>query len=429
MTRRTVARGDHPNRLPDHVDGARLLDRLATLGAIGATADGGVTRLAYSDDDLRARDEVAGWLASAGVAHRVDAGGNLLARVEGTANLPGAITTGSHLDTVTRGGRLDGAYGVVAAVEVIATAAASPLRHDVQLVAFSNEEGARGTPGMVGSHAVAGVPLDLDARDDDGVALSDRLRFVGGDPAALATARWPADEVAAFVELHIEQAQTLESSAMDIGVVTAISGRITLDVAITGRQQHAGTTVMAARADALVPAAALIVAVDAYANAGNVRVATVGRITASPNMWNVVPGSVELTVDLRDADHERLHAAVSFVRAEAERLCSPTGCVVEVRNSSAVPPTPMSDGVAECIAVAAEQLKLRWQRTVSGAGHDAQLVARVAPTAMCFVPSRGGLSHTPDEHTSDHHLVNGANVLLRTVHLLDERLDRTDHDA
>lgn len=419
-----------PDSSPDclgseRVNGERLLHRIAELSRIGGTGDGGVTRLAYSEDDVRARSAVSDWLAASGIRSRVDPAGNLIARVPGTnGSRNRALATGSHLDTVVRGGRLDGAYGVMASLEVMIRIVESgtPLRHDLSLVVFSNEEGANGTPGMVGSQIVAGIPVDVDRNDHGGVPLRERLADIGGDATALGGAAWAEDEVAAFVEIHIEQGPVLEGARADIGVVTSITGRSNLDIEITGHQQHAGTTPMAGRCDALVVASRLIAAVDALAREGAVRVATTGRITCVPNVWNVVPGSVRLTVDLRDEDQARIDAGTARIRTLAEDLGAASGAVIAVRQGPRVPPVAMDTELAECIAAAAGQLALPALSMPSGAGHDAQLIARVAPTAMIFVPSIAGVSHAPQEDSHDHHLVAGANVLLGSLRAMDERL-------
>ncbi|MFL4901894.1 Zn-dependent hydrolase [Streptomyces sp. MMS24-I2-30] len=414
------------NLAAERVNSERLLRRIEELAKFGATGDGGVTRLAYSEDDIRARSAVADWLAEAGIPSRVDAAGNLIARLAGRGGSRRVLATGSHLDTVVQGGRFDGAYGVMASLEAMIRIAESgtPLWYDVSLVVFSNEEGANGTPGMVGSHIVSGVPVDVDQLDHTGVPLWRRLADVGGDASALDEAVWADDSVAAFVEMHIEQGPVLEDEGADIGVVTSITGRSNLVVEITGQQQHAGTTPMTNRCDALVVAARLIGEVDALAQKGAVRVATTGRITCSPNVWNVVPGSVHLTVDLRDEDRSRITAATAHIRRLAGDLSATTGAVVDVRQGPEVLPVAMDAELADCISDAAGQLSLPSLRMPSGAGHDAQLVARTAPTAMIFVPSIGGVSHAPQENSHDHHLTQGADVLLRALRLIDERLKR-----
>lgn len=415
-------------RAPEHgrgtVDELRVLARIDELAAIGATRDGGVTRLAYSEEDMRAYALVREWLAQAEIDSAIDAAGNLLACVRGSDPSLGSIALGSHLDTVVHGGRLDGAYGVVAAVEAVVQVAAGllPPRHDITLMVFRNEEGANGTPGMVGSHAIAGNAVDTALLDYTGVSLHEQLTAVGGAPERLEHARWNRGDLAAFLELHIEQGPTLEEAAVDIGIVTCITGRVNLAVTVTGRQQHAGTTPMALRCDALVVAARLIGAVDELARTGAVRVATTGRICCSPNVWNVIPGDVRLVVDLRDESADRLDRAQEQVRRLARVIAGESGASIDVDDGPRVEPVSMDENLGAYVAMAADQLSLTHLSMPSGAGHDAQLLAQIAPTVLFFVPSVGGISHAPEEASSDHHLVAGAALVLQTLGLLDSSL-------
>jgi N-carbamoyl-L-amino-acid hydrolase len=408
-----------------HVDGQRLLRRLAELAAIGADPAGGVTRLAYTPEDVTARDLVADWLRTTGATVTVDAAGNLVGVVDGREDRLGALATGSHLDTVVRAGPLDGAYGVVAAVEVAQALVDGGLRlrHPLRIIAFSNEEGSRGTPGMVGSCALAGRPLDLEALDDDGVSLAERLRDVRGVPERLADCAWRPREVAGFIELHIEQGPVLERGGHRVGVVTAITGRVGVELVIRGEPRHAGTTPMTARRDALVAAAHLVLAVERLARAGAVRVATTGRLEARPGVRNVVPGAAVVSAELRDDAARRLSTAVEELRRQARRAATLTGCTVEVSVGQVVEPVATDPVLRGCVAEAARALDLSASELPSGAGHDAQVVADVAPVAMAFVPSRAGVSHAPEEATDDADLIAGARLLLTALLLADARLD------
>ena len=407
------------------LDGARLLARIAELARIGADSTGGVTRLAYSDDDTRGRDLTAGWLREAGLAPRVDPAGNLLADLPGS--VPGLpfLSTGSHLDTVVSAGPLDGAYGVVAAVEVAAAlaAAGTPLRHPLRVVAFSNEEGARGTPGMIGSSAIAGLPVDVTAPDDEGVPLGRRLRDAGGDPDRLVDAAWRPGEAAAFLELHVEQGPVLEAAGLPIGVVDAVTGRVNVEVVVRGAARHAGTTPMAARRDALVTASRLVLAIEDLAARGEVRVATVGRLTATPGVRNVVPGEARLSLEVRDTDTGRMRRALQLLAETAGREAERAGCAVEVRPGPQAEPVATDRLLRGCIAEAAAALGLGALTLPSGAGHDAQILATVTRVGLCFVPSRGGISHAPEEDTDPHDLVAGTRTLLAALQRADARLD------
>lgn len=400
------------------VDGKRLLARLDELAAVSATPGPGVTRLAYSPADVAARGLVAGWMREAGLTTEVDPAGNLIGRRPGRKT-NGVLATGSHLDTVVDAGPLDGAYGVVAAVEVAAAlhAANVPLRHDLAVVAFSNEEGARGTPGMVGSLAITGRldPDHLDIPDDEGVRLRDRIADAGGDPDRIAAAAWPAGSLAGFLELHVEQGPVLDDAGLRAGVVTAVTGRATVDVTIEGAANHAGTTPMDRRADAAVAAARVVLAVSALAGADGVRVATAGHLDLWPGVRNVVPGRAVVGVDLRDTDDDRVVAAVARLRAAAAAIAEQTGTRVSVIPRSSVAAAPAAPWLADCVRAAVAELRLPCTDLPSGAGHDAQIMAALGPIAMAFTPSIAGISHAPGEATRPDDLVAGADVLCRAL--------------
>jgi allantoate deiminase len=413
---------------PADVNGARLLQRLEELAAIGATAAGGVTRLAYSAQDLAGRQLVAGWMRAAGLAVGVDAAGNLLGRLPGTAGRGRSLGTGSHLDSVVEAGPLDGAYGVVAAVEVAdAIARSGGLAHDLLVVGFSNEEGARGTPGMIGSLAAAGALTaeQLAAPDDEGIALGERLRDVGGDPDRIGSAAWIPGDLEGWFELHIEQGPVLEAAGVRLGVVTAITGRITLDVIITGAANHAGTTPMGLRRDAAVAAAHVVLAVHELAGTGAVRVATTGVLRTEPGVRNVVAGRALVGVDLRDEDDARVEAALATLRVRAAEIGARTGTDVQVVFGSRIAAVGMDPWLAGCVAAAADELGLSRMDLPSGAGHDTQVIAPITPVGMLFVPSAGGVSHAPQERSTPDDLVDGGRTLLAAL----RRADRSRFEA
>ena len=404
------------------LDGERLLRRLDELAAVGADPAGGVTRLAYSPADVAGRDLVAGWLREAGCDVRVDAAGNLLGRLPGRAGLPAALGTGSHLDSVVEAGPLDGAYGVVAAVEVAdAISRSGGLAHDLLVVGFSNEEGARGTPGMAGSLAVVGAltPEHLATPDDEGVPLARRLRDAGGDPGAIGTAVWADGDVEGWIELHVEQGPVLDAADLRIGVVTAITGRVTLDVVVTGVTNHAGTTPMPLRRDAAVAAAQVVLAVRDLAVEGGVRVATTGVVRAEPGVRNVVAGRAVVGVDLRDESDAAVDAAVATLAERAAAIGAATGTEVRLVPGSQVAAVAMDRRLRGCVAEAADALGLTRLDLPSGAGHDTQVVAARTPVAMIFVPSVGGISHAPAERTAPADLVHGARTLLAALRRVD----------
>jgi allantoate deiminase len=407
------------------IDGDRLLARLAALAAIGATADGGVTREAYGVDDVRARDLVASWMGEVALDATVDPAGNLVGRRPGTAGRGSRwLVTGSHLDTVVSAGPLDGAYGVVAAVEVAAALVGTPLAHGLAAVAFANEEGARGSAGMAGSRAVVGeLPgAELAALDDEGVTLADRLRRSGGAPDDLAGAVWAPDDVAAFVELHVEQGPVLHANGDELGVVTSITGRRAVDLVLTGAANHAGTTPMDLRADAAAALAEIVLAVERLALDGRVRVATCGHLVVAPNVRNVVPGAARVSVELRDTDGDVLDAATAELVRVVGDIGRRRGIGVVVEPGQRVAPAPCDPSLVACLTAAAEASGRRWRLMTSGAGHDAQVLAAHLPAGMVFVPSVDGVSHSPLERTDAGQLVAGAQLLCDALVRLDREL-------
>ena len=404
------------------VDGDRLLARLARLAKIGSSRSGGVTREAYGPLDVEARDLVAGWMRDAGLAVEVDAAANLIGRRPGPSGR--WLATGSHLDTVVDAGPFDGAFGAVAGVEVAAALrGVESMEHGLMVVAFANEEGARGSDGMVGSRALVGEVPDgeLSGVDDGGVSLDERLIDAGGDPGLLADARWDVGEIDAFVELHVEQGPVLDEAEESLGVVLGITGRQAVDIVLRGAPNHAGTTPMHLRVDAMAAAAELVLAIEAMARDGGVRVATCGHLHVRPNVRNVIPGEAFLSAELRDDDLARLgdgRALVEGLVAEVDGLRGTTG---ELTWGQLVEPVDAHPDVVAAVRAAAEASGRPWRTMWSGAGHDAQILGRHLPMGMIFVPSVGGVSHAPEETTDPEHLVLGAQVLADTLVALDGR--------
>jgi allantoate deiminase len=404
------------------IDGGRLLVRLEALARIGATASGGVTREAWSPEDLAARNVVAGWMAEAGLDVTVDAAANLLGRRPGRTGR--WLATGSHLDTVIDAGPYDGAYGVVAAVEAAAALHTADLDHGIIVAAFANEEGARSTAGMTGSHACAGR-LDAAALaqvDDEGATVAERIRAAGGDPeaAAIVAAAWHPLVLDAFIELHVEQGPVLHAAGVPVGVVTGVTGRQVLDLTIAGAANHAGTTPMDVRFDALAAAAEVVLTVEELPSKGLLRVATTGHLVASPNVRNVIAGRVSLGVDLRDEDADRLDATMAEVDALLAAIAARRRVTIDITWGQRVMPVAADPAIAAAARAAASSLGLASLDLPSGAGHDAQILGATGlPIGMVFVPSVAGVSHSPLEHTEPEHLVAGARVLLATLVELD----------
>ena len=402
------------------IDAERLLGRIETFAGIGRNTTGGIDREGFSLADDAARAKLLRQAERAGLVGSVDAAGNVLVR--GPAATPGRRTLliGSHLDTVVNGGRLDGAYGVLAGLEVLQTVveAGVELSNEPVVVAFANEEGARFPQPFWGSKALAGRLGELPAEplSHDGVPLREPLARAGGDLDRLDTAAWPPGSVAAYLELHVEQGPVLERSGAPIGVVSGITGRTVLAIELHGVAGHAGTTPMELRHDPLPTAARMVLAIEALAREQRLcRVATVGRFAVRPNSPNTIAEEVHLTVDLRDCDPVQLELAEHAVRNLVATIDEERHIRVTVSVDTRSGPAQADQALQELIVDSADELGYRYQKLPSGAGHDAQIVAGIAPIGMIFVPSIGGLSHVPDEDTAPADLVAGAEVLLRTA--------------
>lgn len=403
------------------IDGARMLRRLAEISRFGAEPGPGITRTGLSREENAARRYLAEQCRRDGLVARTDAAGNLVVRRPGADPARPVVLLGSHIDTVVDGGRLDGTYGVMAACEVLRAlhAANVQLPAEPVAIAFTNEEGASfpypffGSLGVIGKVDVAAAEV---MTDPHGTSLRDALRETGGDLDRIGSAAWAPGSIACFLELHIEQGPVLATRDLPIAVVDAITGRTIVDITVQGTQNHAGTTPMALRRDALPVAARVVLLVERLAaHRGLCAVSTVGRADVQPNVTNVIPGLVRLTAELRDGRPERLLAAEHALVTELAQLSAATDIPIEVTARRITRPTPTSDFARQAIADAADHLDLPSISLFSGAGHDAQVIAETAPIGMIFVPSRDGISHAPQEHTDDRHLVAGARTLLHSV--------------
>ncbi|MEY3588704.1 MAG: hypothetical protein RJA47_1300 [Actinomycetota bacterium] len=403
----------HPLDL--RVNGERLMARLDALAEVGAIPGGGCARLALTDDDKTGRDLVVSWMRDLGLDVTVDVVGNVV----GTWNVGtgSPVMTGSHIDTVRTGGRYDGNYGVLAGLEVIQTVQESgfvPLR-PLAVAFFTNEEGARFAPDMMGSLAfVGGSPVEtvLDTVGIDGARVGDELERIGYSGSI------PCPQIAphAFVELHIEQGPVLEQQDTTIGVVTGVQGISWQEVTITGQSNHAGTTPMNLRHDPAYAASNIAVFLRELARGfGGHQVCTVGKIDMHPNLINVVPASATLTLDVRNTDEELLRDAERQIAAHLRKLAADEGVSITTRTLARFEPVDFDSSVISLIEGVASDHGLSHMRMPSGAGHDAQMLARVCPAAMIFVPSHKGISHNPAEHTDAHQLVAGCNVLLHAL--------------
>jgi N-carbamoyl-L-amino-acid hydrolase len=375
--------------------------------------------VAYSDADIKGRQYVTDLMRAAGLTVRIDPAGNIFGRRPGGDPGLGPILFGSHIDSVPSGGNFDGDLGSLSALGAIEACNRAQLatRHPLEMVVWSAEEGVAFGRGLAGSRIVAGdiTPADLD-QVWNGMTRAECIRRIGGDPDRILDARRPKGAFHCYLELHIEQGGTLDRSGVPIGVVEGIVAIDRYDAVITGFANHAGTTPMADRQDALVAAAQLTLAVREVVNGEPGRhVGTVGRLEVAPNAPNVIPGSVRLTIELRDLSAEKLARLADEIQARGRSIASATRTTIEIKSLSRNPPAAASSIVQDTIERACATLGLRTTRLPSGAGHDAQMMAQLAPMGMIFVPSVGGISHSPKELTRWEDCTRGADVLLRTV--------------
>ncbi|MGB3616283.1 MAG: Zn-dependent hydrolase [Elainellaceae cyanobacterium] len=406
------------------VNGPRLMQAIADVGAIGALPDGGVGRLAFSAEDCQARDVVAGWMSAAGMAVTIDAAGNVIGRYPGRRPQSAALATGSHLDTVPKAGLYDGAYGVLAGLEVVRTLHDRNLQldHPIEVIVFADEERT-----MIGSKAMVGRASSDPAHYDHPryAPIQPSIAAIGGSWDQLSTAQRHPGSLAAFVELHVEQGPVLEAEGVAVGLVTGIVGQRRFLVTVTGQASHAGTTPMDMRQDALVAAAEVVLAVHRIGClcdelVSGDQVATVGSMTLSPNVANTIPGQVQMTVDMRDMSNESLDRMAAMLEDEAGAIAAATQTRIQITAQLRNEPVPVSPHIYNAIAQVCQDLDLDAVPLPSRASHDAQIVASLADMGMIFVPSQGGISHAETEYTTPEHCVAGANMLLHTLMRLDQ---------
>lgn len=412
------------------VNQPRLEQFIADLAAIGALPAGGIRRLAFSDEDVEARELVQGWMTAANMTVTTDAAGNLIGRYPGHYADAPALATGSHIDSVPNGGIYDGAYGVLAGIEAIQTLADHNilLAHPVEVIVFADEEST-----MIGSKALSGQSLTNLAPCLKRSEIQSQLKRLGGDWGKLPSAQRTSSDFVAFVELHIEQGPVLEAAGNLIGLVTGIVGQRRYRIIIDGSASHAGTTPMSMRQDALVAAAQITLAVHQIGHTqddviGGEQVATVGSLELSPNVANTIPGRVELTIDMRDLSNNCLERMFEMLQAAVDKAATATQTHIEIHTKLRNDPAPVNSHIYNTIATVCSRLGLETHPLPSRASHDAQNIAQITDMGMIFVPSQSGLSHATDEYTSPEHCTQGANVLLNTLMQLDQhyryRLDR-----
>jgi len=406
------------------VDQNRLEARIFELAKFGIQENGETERVAFSDADIDARKWVISELQQMGLETSIDFVGNIIGIREGKKSDLKPISFGSHIDRVPNGGNYDGCVGSMAALEVIQTLNDNNIKtkHPLEVIIFSNEEG-----GVMGSRAMSGHLSEkaFEVVNTTGYSMGEGIMRLGGDTTRIAEVKRKKGNMAAFLELHIEQGGILYKENLDIGIVEGIVGLKWWDVEFTGFANHAGTTPMNARQDALLAAAKFIGAVNETVNSfEGAQVATVGRINAEPGAPNVIPGKVVTSLEIRDLSSEVIEKVFQAIKEKGEEIAKASDVEVEFRPLDTTADPALTDtSIQKEIENSAKKLALSTNYMPSGAGHDAQDIATIAPTGMIFVPSKNGISHSPKEFTSAEDMANGANVLLNTILNLDKKLD------
>ena len=405
------------------INADRLHENLMTLATYGKNAQGGSDRVAFSSHDIEARRYMKSLMEKAGLEVSVDFAGNMIGRKQGKNSNLKPISFGSHIDEVPNGGDYDGPVGSLGAIEVVQTLTENGYvtDHPLEVIIFTNEEG-----GVVGSRAIVGAlnQQALQVVSNAGVTQAEGIKLLGGDPSRISELKRNPGDVAAFLELHIEQGGNLYNEKLDIGVVEGIVAIEWWEISFKGKANHAGTTPMDLRKDPMLPAAELILEVNRIVNSFEGRqVGTVGKIQAFPGAGNVIPGEVKLNLEIRDLSSEKIWTIYQEIEAKAKELAAKSGIELEIKHIEvASKPALANPMIRKIIQNQAEKLGFTTKSLPSGAGHDAQEMARIAPMGMIFIPSKDGISHAPEEFSTKEDIANGANVLLQTILELDKRL-------
>ena len=408
---------------PLRVDHKRLNDNFIKLSKISSVEFGSLSRVAYTDADIDGRKYVMQLMKSAGMVVYIDEGGNIIGKLKGKDNDLPPIAIGSHIDSVPEGGSYDGNVGSLSAIEVAHTIRENylTLNHPLIVVIFQNEEG-----GLFGSKIMTTGLTDqeLGLRSSSGYAIKEGIKRIGGNLKKLEDAKLKKNEWTAYVELHIEQGAFLYDENLEIGIVEGIVGIKQWEVVITGFANHAGTTPMDKRNDALYAAALYVQSVHEIGkNTPGNQVATVGMIKPFPGAPNVIPGKVNASLEIRDLDEKKIDSIYKKIKRSTKKIAKKTGTTFQFQQTINIIPEPTNDLISKAIFEASNDLKLKSKFMPSGAGHDAQEMVQICPIGMIFVPSKNGISHSPKEYSTPDDISNGANVLLHTVLRIDEQFE------
>jgi allantoate deiminase len=414
------------------INSERLWSRLQLLSEIGKTETNGVTRLSFTHEERAAKDLVASFMKEAGLSVREDEVGNLIGRKEGLNPDAPVVLTGSHVDSVFNGGNFDGPLGVLAAVEALQVMNEQGIEteHPIEVLAFSDEEGARFSFGMIGSRGIAGTLTqeDLQNKDQQGVTITEAFTAYGLKPEELHKAALKPEEVKAYVELHIEQGKVLEGQNLSTGIVSGLAGPLWLKFILEGEAGHAGATPMTIRHDALSAAAKVMLVIEREAAKTGTTVGTVGQVQVLPGGINIIPGRVEFSLDLRDISETVRDEVEKNIREQAQQICEAQGVKLTIEGLQRVAPAPCSFIVRNAAKDAFEKLGLETYYLPSGAGHDGMQLMDLCPMGMIFIRSKNGISHDPAEWSSKEDCTDGANVLYHTVlNLAVQKVNVTTH--
>ncbi|PGM55502.1 Zn-dependent hydrolase [Bacillus sp. AFS053548] len=397
----------------------RLWNRLMELGSIGKQESGGITRLSFTENERKAKELLSSYMNEAGLKVYEDTVGNLIGRKEGINQNAPVVLVGSHIDSVYNGGNFDGPLGVLSGIEILQTMNEQGIKtiHPIEVIVFTDEEGARFSFGMIGSRGIAGTLTleELQNKDQQGITVAEAMRQAGYDPLLIDQSVRSIGSVKAYVELHIEQGKVLENDNLSVGIVTGISGPLWLKFIIEGKAGHAGATPMNDRNDALVAASQIIQLIEKESSKTGSTVGTVGQLQLFPGGINIIPGKVEFTLDLRDVNEVIRDEVENRIVEGAKILCEQRGVGLQIDDLQRIAPTLCSNEIQDLAKLACETIGVEPFFLPSGAGHDCMQLTNLCPIGMLFIRSKDGISHNPAEWSSKEDCADGANVLYHTV--------------